>query len=1088
MSKTNQRPWRRRLKRLLWVVLGLVALGLVGAGGWYKSEILDSPGAHMTPKAIQEVIAQESPVLYRDGETRIGVFFNREHRDYVPFGEIPQAWTQAIVASEDKSFWSHPGIDVFGIARAMKQNIAARRLVAGGSSLTQQTAKNLFYRPDRSLKSKWAELVNALKLEAHYSKEDILEFYANQFHVNSNGRGLGIAARYFFDKRPAELGVVECAFVAGMVKGPRHYNPFIGSQAQKDRALERAKKRTAYVLRRMHADGYIDAGELREYLATQIPFKRGRFQYQKSSVVDEVEARLSRAPFPEVFETLGIVNPSTAGISIVTTLDADAQRAATYGLWHHLTEVGPLLEKQTASALVLADSQAPGPGAGRSPLPRGFYTGKVLRSDADEITVDLAGSRCRVDKAGLKRMAQVLVRARTGNKWARASAADITGLRASLPKGSVVRVSIREAGDPSTCDLELRPELQGAVMLLDNGQIRAMVGGNQNKDFNRAVTAKRQLGSTWKPLLYLAALQLGWAPTDPLDNRPNAFHFSGGWYYPRADHKSEPWTSISWAGTRSENLASIWLMAHLLDRLSPDQFQQLASDVGMAQRSNEDRMSFIKRMQKAGVNGADSRLEEIVFMAAKQDVIARSSHEPDAIRELRSMSYGFGLSRELARVQSQDGKHNRKTLALRRTFQHLQPLSEACAAQGAVLRVLATAGRSAAAAREMAGWDDFVPDPVDAPAVPAPSELSDLRVRRGVMGLELACGEVEGDWVALDQAMLQAVAQGQLQLAGDLPRMTVVDGLPTEVLDDLNETLPRMRGVLSVTNPYDLARLQYHPDYRMLVGMKYLDRLARTLGVQSPLPSVLSLPLGSVDISLEEAASMYQGMMDLQAFSFEGSVGGARPGPVASPSDPTQLILEIRDRDGEVLYSAEPAPRPVADAGSGRLVGDILRNVIRWGTGRRALSKVTIGDVPVPVVGKTGTTNSYRNAAFAGYVPKTGPEGWVWGNAYTLVTYVGYDDNRPMRRGGIKLQGSDGALPAWISTAQGLAEAGLLGVPPVGATHEYASATGEWATPVVARSGLQISAWDAEDNDRTVLIQTDASGFNPARSFTPVQP
>ena len=208
------------------------------------------------------------------------------------------------------------------------------------------------------------------------------------------------------------------------------------------------------------------------------------------------------------------------------------------------------------------------------------------------------------------------------------------------------------------------------------------------------------------------------------------------------------------------------------------------------------------------------------------------------------------------------------------------------------------------------------------------------------------------------------------------------------------------------------------------------------------------------------------------------------------PSHPTQLILELRDRDGGVLYRAEPVPRPVADASPGRLVGDILRNVVRWGTGRRALGKVKIGDVPVPLAGKTGTTNKYRNAAFAGFVPKAGPDGWQWGNAYTLVTYVGYDDNRSMRRGGLRLQGSDGALPAWIATAQGMAEAGLLGTDPPADQSGFVLEPGEWAAPVVTGSGLQGSTWDVGDpgKARTVLIRTDASGVQAARSFTPVQP
>src|SRR5690606_3367856 len=181
----------------------------------------------------------------------LGVFFEDEHREFVPFRDLPQAYVGALVAAEDARFWSHPGIDPQGIARAMWQNVKAGRVVAGGSTLTQQTAKNLYYRPDRSLRSKGLELLNALRLEAHYDKSEILTFYANQFHVAGNGRGLGIAARYFFDRPVEGLGLVESAFPAGLVKGPANSDPSVGDATRRERARERAHARTAYVLQRM---------------------------------------------------------------------------------------------------------------------------------------------------------------------------------------------------------------------------------------------------------------------------------------------------------------------------------------------------------------------------------------------------------------------------------------------------------------------------------------------------------------------------------------------------------------------------------------------------------------------------------------------------------------------------------------------------------------------------------------------------------------------------------------------------------------------------------------------------------------------
>ena len=247
---------RPLVKRLL--VGSLVVFGAGSCmGGWsYQAHVVEDPGPQFTRESIQAIIAQESPVYYRDGATRIGVFFDLEHRAYVPYADIPKAYVEAIVSAEDGDFFEHNGVSPKHIVRATLQNMKAGAVVAGGSTLTQQTAKNLFYRPDRSFRSKWGELVNALRLEAHFSKEEILEFYANQFHVSANGRGLGIAARYFFDKDVKELSVKECAFIAGLVKAPSRYNPFVGgTEERRQAAREAAEQRTAYVLRRMQDEG-----------------------------------------------------------------------------------------------------------------------------------------------------------------------------------------------------------------------------------------------------------------------------------------------------------------------------------------------------------------------------------------------------------------------------------------------------------------------------------------------------------------------------------------------------------------------------------------------------------------------------------------------------------------------------------------------------------------------------------------------------------------------------------------------------------------------------------------------------------------
>ncbi|MES2640463.1 MAG: transglycosylase domain-containing protein [Myxococcota bacterium] len=987
---------------------GALAVGAVScAGGWgYQEHVVADPGPEFTREAIQAIIAQESPVYYRDGATRIGVFFDLEHRAYVPFAEIPKAYVNAIVASEDGDFWNHEGVSPKHIVRAMWHNAKAGSVVAGGSTLTQQTAKNLFYRPDRSLRSKWGELVNALRLESHFSKEDILEFYANQFHVSANGRGLGIAARYFFDKEVADLSVKQCAFIAGLVKAPSRYNPFVGAtEERRQAAREAAEVRTAYVLRRMEEDGYLTAGERDALVAEPLVFRRGTFQYDRSVLLDEVQRRLEEPAFIELFERLEIDNPSTAGIQIITTVDATVQREATWGLWHHLTEIGPILEKTGASALRLPDKTPVPHDPDAALLVHGFYAARVASVVTDTLSLDVGGHPCTVDKAGVDRIASVLTRARTGSATAKADDTARTALVEALPVGAIVLASVREAG---FCDLELRPRLQGAAVVLEDGQVRALVGGNDNRNFNRASSAQRQFGSTWKPVVYLAALQLGWLPTDVLDNRRSVFPFRDVWYYPRPDHPSDAFVTMSMAGARSENLSSVWLLAHITDPLNAEQVRRLAGLVGLAKRPDESDEAFRVRMRdEEGLRSSPERFEELAFSAARRDVLsglAFGPHPEDAA-PLRSLHHGYGFAAERARVARTAASPERsaRLATLQDNFLALEEAVEDCLSEvGAVGR-----------------------DPVSG---------------------ALACGDAPDGWEMVVEPL---DADADFLVEGRVHRST---------LRDLRAAVDRHVATFSGRDPWDPEVLASHPDYRTLVGIRYVTRMVAALGVDADLPDVLSLPLGAADLTLTDAAALYQGMLRGERWSFvgqgydEGAVPGLRSSfdlPASPPA--AALVAEIRDAAGNVLYRALPKAERVIDARSGELTGDILRNVVRVGTGRRAADAVRVNDLAVPLAGKTGTTNDYRNAAFLGFAPRARNGGYAWGDGYTVATYVGYDDNTSMRRGSFKVQGANGALPVWLATVRGLEQTGMLGG--AGGT-EYLPSDGLVRVPVEAGTGL----------------------------------
>lgn len=206
------------LKTILKIAVALSIVGLLCLIPLYVIvfRILPTrdPDGVFNREYILSELSGESRVYYRDGERLLGSFFDVNHRIYVPYGEIPENIVNALVSAEDARYFEHGGFDITGFSRAMLHNIRAGRLVQGGSTLTQQTVKNIYGREERSVKAKWKELIDALRMERHFSKEEILEFYLNQFHVSGTGKGVAIAAQYFFNKELKELSLAECAFIA----------------------------------------------------------------------------------------------------------------------------------------------------------------------------------------------------------------------------------------------------------------------------------------------------------------------------------------------------------------------------------------------------------------------------------------------------------------------------------------------------------------------------------------------------------------------------------------------------------------------------------------------------------------------------------------------------------------------------------------------------------------------------------------------------------------------------------------------------------------------------------------------------------
>jgi len=613
---------------LLGAVCFLILVPLVFLGYTYY-EITKETSERINRGAIDQVINSESPVYYSDGQTPIGVFFEKTHSKYINYDDIPKTFIKALVAAEDKDFFHHWGVDPKSIVRAFVANFKSGRVVQGGSTLTQQTAKNVFKRKKRSYRTKIHEMFQAFLLEREYSKEEILEMYTNQFFVNGYGKGLRIAAQYFFDKNPHDLDLVEAAFIVGSVKGPNKYNPFIKkTHTEKEKAKRLGKARRDYVLDKMLAQNYISAGECAAAKERPVPFKEGRITYRLNVILDYIRNQLESDFFQEILQEQGVDNIATSGISIYTSVDQDIQSAALLSLRKHLPRMDVGLTGITPSKTLAHWKGALKESAKSNNRARPFLARvtKIHRGAKNPgLRIAWENGEAFIGYDGLKPIGEAWLKGKTG-PWAIFGKEHVPVLLDTIEVGDLVPVQIVTVdSDPPGEEQEEKlvlsavPELEGGVVTLHQGMIKAMVGGFSNIHFNRAVDAKRQLGSIFKPIVYASALQLKWNNLDPLKNTKDIYRFEGTTYVPRPDHKPKSdIVSMAWAGAGSENLATVWLLYHLTDRLNMSEFRQVVNLVGLGRKPDEPYQAYKTRIRdQLGIIVDQRALMEAAFETAK---------------------------------------------------------------------------------------------------------------------------------------------------------------------------------------------------------------------------------------------------------------------------------------------------------------------------------------------------------------------------------------------------------------------------------------------------------------------------------------
>lgn len=487
------------------------AFALIAAAGvgWYVSEMsADLPD--------YEVLADyEPPVTTRvhaaDGD--LMAEYARERRLFLPIQAMPQLLKDAFLSAEDKNFYHHAGLDYEGIARAAVV-VARGGPMQGGSTITQQVAKNFLLTNERSMDRKVKEAILSLRIERAYSKDKILELYLNEIYLGMGSYGVAAAALAYFDKAVGELDIHEVAYLAALPKAPENYNPF--------RSPGEAIGRRNWVIARMQENGVITSEQAAEAAARPLdvnPRPSGTYlasaEYFTEDVRREIVARYGEKALYE------------GGLSVRTTLDPELQLQAREALHNGLiafdqgdgyrgpvdtVEIGSDWGAAVGAVTPLSDvpewrlAVVLEAGSGSATLglqPRRQISG-ALGEDRDEITLSTDDMRwaLRVRREGQR--------------------VDASRVDQVLAPGDVVYVEAKP--DESGYLLRQPPRVQGALVAMDphTGRVRAMVGGFSyaQSEFNRASQALRQPGSAFKPFVYAAALDNGYTPASVVMDGP----------------------------------------------------------------------------------------------------------------------------------------------------------------------------------------------------------------------------------------------------------------------------------------------------------------------------------------------------------------------------------------------------------------------------------------------------------------------------------------------------------------------------------------------------------------------------------------
>lgn len=434
-----------------------------------------------------QIYSQDGLLIQEYGEKR---------RIPLTYNEIPQTLVHALLATEDQRFFEHPGVDVFGLARATVRMIQTGTKSQGGSTITMQVARNFFLNRKKTFLRKFNEIMLAIKIDRELSKEKILELYLNKIYLGNRAYGVGAAAQIYYGKPLNELNIAQLAMIAGLPQAPSTQNPIVNPLA--------AKKRRDHVLERLFEEQFITKQEYNDALKQPIAVK-----YHGTNI--EVNAPyVAEMIRQSLYEHFG-KQAYTKGYKVYTTIQGSLQTKANQVIEDHLLSYdhrhgyrGPIA-KTTLNDIPAQLNQYP-----------------VINDLQPAVIVAVAERKATAQT----RQGNTITIEWDGLSWA----------RPALRKGFVGRAPIKASQvvasgdivyvrfDKNQWQLTQLPEVEGALVALNpnNGAIESLVGGFnfQKSKFNRATQSARQPGSSFKPFIYAAALNKGYSLATLVNDAP----------------------------------------------------------------------------------------------------------------------------------------------------------------------------------------------------------------------------------------------------------------------------------------------------------------------------------------------------------------------------------------------------------------------------------------------------------------------------------------------------------------------------------------------------------------------------------------